>query len=213
MSHALASRGLERFDEIARAQVAGERDPGVVALVAHGDDVRVVGRGALSIWGAPVRRDTLFRISSITKPITGAATLALIEEGLFTLDAGLVSTADDLLAFSQMLLRLGAPVLSSGAVADMTRDHLTVAQATDAVGFLDGQSWGYCQGIVTSGPHAGAYGWSGGLGCSWMVDPVADLVVIVLTQRLFGCRAGRSCTSTCRPRRTRRSRPFDWRYG
>ena len=77
---------LERFDEIAATHVADDADPGVVALVAHGDDVHVVTRGALSIGGAPLRRDSLFRISSVTKPITGAATLALVEEGLFTLD-------------------------------------------------------------------------------------------------------------------------------
>jgi CubicO group peptidase (beta-lactamase class C family) len=27
----------------------------------------------------------------------------------------------------------------------------------------------------------GCYGWDGGLGTSWLVDPVHDLVVIVLT--------------------------------
>ena len=37
----------------------------------------------------------------------------------------------------------------------------------------------------TGGERAGAYGWDGGLGTSWLVDPVRDLVVIVLTQRLF----------------------------
>jgi CubicO group peptidase (beta-lactamase class C family) len=36
--------------------------------------------------------------------------------------AGLVSTADDLLAFARMLLRGGDPVLSADAVAGMTRD-------------------------------------------------------------------------------------------
>jgi CubicO group peptidase (beta-lactamase class C family) len=31
----------------------------------------------------------------------------------------------------------------------------------------------------------GGYGWDGGLGTSWVVDPGHDLVVIVLTQRMF----------------------------
>ena len=42
--------------------------------------------------------------------------------------AGLVSTADGFLAFSRMLLRGGDPVLSAGAVTEMTRDQLTPAQ-------------------------------------------------------------------------------------
>jgi CubicO group peptidase (beta-lactamase class C family) len=31
----------------------------------------------------------------------------------------------------------------------------------------------------------GAYGWDGGFGSSWLVDPANDLIVIVLTQRMF----------------------------
>jgi CubicO group peptidase (beta-lactamase class C family) len=32
---------------------------------------------------------------------------------------------------------------------------------------------------------SGAYGWDGGFGSSWLVDPNHDLVVIVLTERMF----------------------------
>ncbi len=39
--------------------------------------------------------------------------------------------------------------------------------------------------MTTFGPRAGAFGWDGGLGTSWLVDPARDLVVIVLTQRMF----------------------------
>jgi CubicO group peptidase (beta-lactamase class C family) len=38
---------------------------------------------------------------------------------------------------------------------------------------------------VVGGPDAGAYGMTGGLGTSWLVDPALDLTVIVLTQRMF----------------------------
>jgi CubicO group peptidase (beta-lactamase class C family) len=38
---------------------------------------------------------------------------------------------------------------------------------------------------VTDGPSTGAYGWDGGIGTPWLVDPNRDLTVIVLTQRLF----------------------------
>jgi CubicO group peptidase (beta-lactamase class C family) len=39
--------------------------------------------------------------------------------------------------------------------------------------------------VLTDGPNAGAFGWDGGLGTSWLVDPIRDLAVIVLTQRMF----------------------------
>jgi CubicO group peptidase (beta-lactamase class C family) len=32
---------------------------------------------------------------------------------------------------------------------------------------------------------SGAYGWDGGFGATWLVDPNHDLTVIVLTQRMF----------------------------
>ena len=98
--------------------------------------------------------------------------------------AGLVSTADDLLAFARMLLRGGAPVLPPDAVRAMTTDQLTPAQKARGgllPGFFDGRSWGFCQAVYDSG----AFGWDGGLGTSWLVDPSRDLIVIVLTQRMF----------------------------
>ncbi len=99
--------------------------------------------------------------------------------------AGLVSTADDLLAFAQMFLRGGSPVLSGESVREMTRDQLTPAQRAGQEVFLNGRSWGLCQSVIVSGDRAGAFGWDGGLGSSFLVDPARDLVVIVLTQRLF----------------------------
>ena len=98
--------------------------------------------------------------------------------------AGLVSTADDLLAFARMLLGGGAPVLPPDAVLAMTTDQLTPAQKARGgllPEFFHGRSWGFCQAVYDSG----AFGWDGGLGTSWLVDPSQDLTVIVLTQRMF----------------------------
>ena len=364
----LSTAGLADLAEVAAGHVGSDRVPGLVALVASGDDVHVEALGELSLDGPAVQRDSLFRIASTTKPITGAATMALIDEGLLSLDepvarllpelasprvlrrmdgplddivpanreitirdlltftfgfgmhvdmftsptpwpimaaateaqlatigppdpktapgsdewikrlgslplmaqpgerwlyntgaqvlgvlcqraagmpsyadvlrtrlfeplgmsqtgfvaadvsrlatayantphglvlwdapdgawsrppafedgaAGLVSTVDDLLAFAQMLLRGGAPSLSRESVAQMTRDQLTPAQRAGQEVFLGERSWGLCQSVVVSGDRAGAFGWDGGLGSSFLVDPVRDLVVIVLTQRVW----------------------------
>ena len=97
--------------------------------------------------------------------------------------AGLISTVDDLLAFARMLLSGGGSVLSSQAVRAMTSDQLTTDQkARGGLGpdFFVGRSWGFCQQVLDSG----AFGWDGGLGTSWLVDP-NGLVVIVLTQRMW----------------------------
>jgi CubicO group peptidase (beta-lactamase class C family) len=98
--------------------------------------------------------------------------------------AGLVSTVDDLYAFAQMLTRGGAPVLSEEAVRAMKTDQLSDAvKARGGLGphFFKGQSWSFGQAVYAGG----AFGWDGGFGSSWLVDPVHDLTVIVLTQRAF----------------------------
>jgi CubicO group peptidase (beta-lactamase class C family) len=56
--------------------------------------------------------------------------------------AGLVSTADDLLAFARMLLGGGEPTLTADAASEMTRDQLTPEQKASGAGFLDGRGWG-----------------------------------------------------------------------
>jgi CubicO group peptidase (beta-lactamase class C family) len=98
--------------------------------------------------------------------------------------AGLVSTASDMLAFARMFLRGGSPVLSAESVRAMTTDQLTPEQkAHGGLGpdFFASQSWSYCQAVADSG----AFGWNGGFGTSWLVDAASDLVVTLLTQRMF----------------------------
>ena len=60
--------------------------PGAVALVAHGDRVEVVVVGAAELDGTPMARDSIFRFASITKPITAAAVMMLVDDGQLALD-------------------------------------------------------------------------------------------------------------------------------
>ena len=60
--------------------------PGLVALVARGDDVHVEALGNKAIGDAdPIGRDTIFRIASVTKPIAGVAAMQLVDEGRMAL--------------------------------------------------------------------------------------------------------------------------------
>ncbi|MER5598023.1 serine hydrolase domain-containing protein [Streptomyces sp. NPDC002265] len=62
--------------------------PGAVGLVARGDDVEVVAVGSADTDGtAPMARDSVFRIASVTKPLTAAAVLMLVEDGRIGLDS------------------------------------------------------------------------------------------------------------------------------
>ena len=68
------------------AHVGADQVPGLVVLVGRGGQVHAEALGSLTIGGPAVQRDSLFRIASMTKPVTGVATLALAAEGLFRLD-------------------------------------------------------------------------------------------------------------------------------
>jgi CubicO group peptidase (beta-lactamase class C family) len=61
--------------------------PGAVGLVARGDHTEVAVAGSVATGGAPMARDSIFRLASITKPITAAAVMTLVEEGQLGLDA------------------------------------------------------------------------------------------------------------------------------
>ena len=59
--------------------VASGKVPGAAALVARGDEIEIAGAGELE-------PDSIVRIASITKPITAAAVMILVDEGLVSLD-------------------------------------------------------------------------------------------------------------------------------
>ncbi|HET9091547.1 MAG TPA: serine hydrolase domain-containing protein [Acidimicrobiales bacterium] len=82
----LSEEGIARFGEVARSHVADGEVPGLVALVARGAEVHVEALGSLSVGGPPVRRNSLFRIASTTKVVTGIATMAVVGRGLVGLD-------------------------------------------------------------------------------------------------------------------------------
>jgi hypothetical protein len=66
MTEGLTAAGLERLHAAAEENVGDDRVPGLVALVARGDQVHVEALGWLTIGGAPVARDSIIRISSTT---------------------------------------------------------------------------------------------------------------------------------------------------
>ncbi|HEV7650401.1 MAG TPA: serine hydrolase domain-containing protein [Actinophytocola sp.] len=72
--------------EILDSHVRAGTLPGAVGLVARGDRVEVAAVGSAAFDGAPMAADSIFRIASITKPVTAAALLTLVDEGRLALD-------------------------------------------------------------------------------------------------------------------------------
>jgi CubicO group peptidase (beta-lactamase class C family) len=83
-----AGTGLERIWRVLDVQVASGRIPGYVAAVRVRGRVAVKagGRRAVEADSEPMGEDTLFRIASITKPMGGALTLSLVQDGVLGLD-------------------------------------------------------------------------------------------------------------------------------
>jgi CubicO group peptidase (beta-lactamase class C family) len=112
------STGLERIWQTQDAQVASGRIPGYVAAVSIGGQsaVRAGGRLAVEAGSAPMRRDTLFRIASVTKPIGGALALSLVQDGVLALDDPIARWLPEA-ASPRVLVSPDAPL-----------DHTTAAQ-------------------------------------------------------------------------------------
>jgi CubicO group peptidase (beta-lactamase class C family) len=83
----LSKTRLGRMHDIMAGHVARGRVPGLVTLVSRCGETHVDAIGMTSAGGQdPMRRDTIFRIASMTKPVTAVAAMILVEEAKLRLD-------------------------------------------------------------------------------------------------------------------------------
>jgi CubicO group peptidase (beta-lactamase class C family) len=108
----------------------------------------------------------------------------------FDIDHGeLVSTASDFYRFARALAD------DTGLISAEHRRLLSSDQVPDRCktpdsffpGFWDGIGWGFGVAVQTAGPHHGRYGWSGGQGTDFFVDPDGT-VGVLLSQVEMGSR-------------------------
>jgi CubicO group peptidase (beta-lactamase class C family) len=104
----------------------------------------------------------------------------------------LVSTVFDFHRFTRLLVdggRVdGKALLSAEHVQQVTSDQVPAEnKSPDSFfpGFWNGMGWGFGVGVQTAGPLRGRYGWSGGQGTDFFVDPDGT-VGILLTQVELG---------------------------
>jgi CubicO group peptidase (beta-lactamase class C family) len=82
----LSKSRLGRLHDAMARHVSSGDVPGLVTLVSRRGEVHVDAIGNIAIDRAPMRRDTLFRITSMTKPVTAVAAMILVEECKLRLD-------------------------------------------------------------------------------------------------------------------------------
>jgi len=106
----LSRARLGHMHDVMAGYVERGEVPGIVTLVCRRDEVHFDAIGTKMVGGRdPVRRDTIFRIASMTKPITAAATMILVEECKLRLDEPVDRLLPEL-ADRKVLKRLDAPL-------------------------------------------------------------------------------------------------------
>jgi CubicO group peptidase (beta-lactamase class C family) len=80
--------GLERIENWMQGYIDNGKSAGMLSLICRdGEIAQLSCRGYADIASAsPMRPDTIFRIYSMTKPITSVALMTLMEQGRFELD-------------------------------------------------------------------------------------------------------------------------------
>jgi CubicO group peptidase (beta-lactamase class C family) len=82
----LSKARLDRMHDVLAGHVEAGDMPGMVTLVSRRGETHVDAIGKMAIDGAPMARDTIFRITSMTKPVTAVAAMILVEECKLRLD-------------------------------------------------------------------------------------------------------------------------------
>lgn len=115
----------------------------------------------------------------------------------FSGGGGLLSTAEDYMRFSQMMLNggefNGVRILGSKTVDYMTRNHLSgvfADRSGENAQNRPGAGFGLGYGVVVDAPASGVissegeYYWGGAAGTIFWIDPVEDLIAIVMVQHM-----------------------------
>jgi CubicO group peptidase (beta-lactamase class C family) len=106
----LSRAALERMHAALAAHVERGDRPGIVTVLSRGGEVHIDAIGQLAFGdAAPMRHDSLFRLASLTKPISGAAAMVLVEEGKLRLDEPVDRLLPEL-AQRRVLKRLDGPL-------------------------------------------------------------------------------------------------------
>lgn len=109
---------LDRMHEVLNGYIERKEIPGLVALVSRRGEVHcdVLGVKAFGAQDA-VQRDTIFRIASMSKPVTAAATMILVQECKLRLDEPVDRLLPEL-ANRKVLKRPDGPLEAYQAIDD-----------------------------------------------------------------------------------------------
>lgn len=149
-----SAEGLKKLDAHMQELVDTGHLPGVTTmLVRHGKVVNFEVHGKKGFEGPPMTKDTIFRIYSQTKPITGVAMMILYEEGKWKLDDPVSKYVPEFAS-----LRVFKGVNADGSFDTVPADRPPTMRE------LMSHSGGFAYGLVPDNPIDKAYVSTGVLG-------------------------------------------------
>jgi len=139
---------LERMDATFGAMIERGMTPGaIIMLIRDGQIAHLSTMGNRTPDGEPMTEDTIFRIYSMTKPITTVAAMMLVEEGRLMLEA---PVATYLPAFKDLTVATGEMDAQGNAVTRPATGTMTVL---DLMRHTSGLTYGF----FGAGPAREAY--------------------------------------------------------
>ncbi|HEY4465241.1 MAG TPA: serine hydrolase domain-containing protein [Streptosporangiaceae bacterium] len=132
----LSAARLKRLHDVMTGYVERGEVPGLVTLVARRGEGHIDAIGTLAGGSdEPVRRDTIFRVSSMTKPVTAVAAMILVEECAIRLNEPVDRLLPEL-ANRKVLKRPDGALDDTGPAARpiTVRDLLTFTMGLGVVG-------------------------------------------------------------------------------
>lgn len=156
----LSAKGLVRVDAMAEGYVRRGAMPGVLIVVAHhGRIVHTYSVGARDIEAdAPMATDTIFRIYSMTKPITGVAVMQLLERDMIHLSDPVSRFLPE---FANLTVWIGgsSEAPETEPARTMTIEHLLTHTSGLTYGdrSADGVAAMYAEARLYSGPDLEAF--------------------------------------------------------
>jgi CubicO group peptidase (beta-lactamase class C family) len=201
----IPQEGLDRLHDTLAAEVAAGHLPGLVSLVARGDDVRVDTIGTPSFADrTPLARDAIFRIASLTKPIVAVAALMLVEEGVLAMDGPIDELVPEL-ASRRVLRSLDAalddtvPARRPVVLADLLSYRLGFGSVMAPPGSYPIQAAEAALGLQSiggppwpPGPH-NADGWIGALGTLPLMYQPGERWMYNTSGQVLGILVERAC--------------------
>jgi len=170
----LSSAGLAKIGDWMRAEVAAKKMPGAVVMVVRGGKlayVEAVGQRDPSL-AAPMQVDDIFRIYSMTKPLTSVAAMMLVEQGRLNLDA---PVAHFIPAFAGVKVGV-EKAAANGGKALVFVDALRPMTVRDLMRHTSGLTYGFFgTGLVKQAYRDARIGAEGGISNAQFADAIAAL--------------------------------------